>query len=421
MNTQEMRGGTHATRASDFPAAGNRKAPLAGEHHPLLLPALRGALVGCSYVFLASTYFSIAVNSLSMGLMAVLWLAIMVVERRWGVVRTSLDLFFLGFLAVQAVSTVFSSDPLQSLMLSKRVLLVGLVYFFASTVVREQQAKRLVAVLLGAAAAVATIGVVKLIVGNPEENIRLGIFQFYMTTSELMTIAAVLLFPFVIHPRTPRNIRWAALVALVPVSIALWATVTRGAYLAAACGLAFAAVMRNKMILIPLMLILIGVVVFAPPYIQSRISSIVDIHHPENASRLLMWKAGIDIFKDHPIVGVGDIDYGLLLDRYADPALPRVWGHLHNTPLQILTNYGVLGFVIIMGMFAGMFVAEGKIYAQYREQWFKGSFALGGMAVLVAFVITGLTEWSFGDQEVITLVWTTLGLVLSLKNAAATS
>jgi O-antigen ligase len=386
-----------------------------------VLPVLRTALVGCSYIFLASTYFSIAVNSLSMGLMAALWLGIMVVERRWEVVRTPLDFFFLGFLLAQGISTVFSSDPLQSLVLSKRVLLVGIVYFFSGTVVREPQAKRLVAVLLGTATIVATIGVVKLAASGPGEIVRLGIFQFYMTTSELMTIATVLLFPFVIHPRTPRSTRWLTLVALVPVSVALWATVTRGAYLAAACGLAFTAIVRNKKVLVPLILILIAVVVFAPPYVQNRISSIVDLTHPENASRLAMWKAGIEIFKDHPIVGVGDIDTGLLLDRYADPALPRVWGHLHNTPLQILVNYGALGFVLIMGMFVGMFAAEWKIYAHVREQWFKGSFALGAMAVLVAFFVNGLTEWSFGDQEVITLVWATLGLVLSLKNAATAS
>ena len=421
MNTQDPGGDLRSTGENDFPAGRNLNAFRAAENHPLLLPVLRTALVVCSCIFLASTYFSIAVNSLSMGLMAAFWLAIMVVERRWGVVRTPLDPFFFGFLVVQAVSTLFSSDPLQSLLLSKRVLLVGLVYFFASTVLREQQVKRLVAVLLGTATIVATIGVVKLIVGGPEENVRLGIFQFYMTTSELMTIATVLLFPFVIHPGTPRSTRWASLVALVPVSVALWATVTRGAYLAAACGLAFTAVVRNKKILVPLILILIVVVVFAPPYVQNRISSIVDLTHPENISRLMMWKAGIEIFKDHPIVGVGDIDTGLLLDRYADPSLPRVWGHLHNTPLQILVNYGALGFIVIMGMFVGMFTAEWKIYTHVREQWFKGSFALGAMAVLIAFFVNGLTEWSFGDQEVITLVWTTLGLVLSLKNAAASS
>ena len=398
------------------------KNTLAGRGHQTpVLPVLRAALTVCSYIFLASTYFSIAVNSLSIGLMSALWLGIMMGERRWGVVRTPLDLFFLGFLVVQAIATLCSSDPLQSLVLSKRVLLVGLVYFFASTVVYEQQAKRLVAVLLGTATIVAIIGVVKLLAGGPGENVRLGIFQFYMTTSELMTIATVLLFPFVLHPRTPRRTRWLTLVALVPVSIALWATVTRGAYLASACGLAFIAVVRNRKILIPLILLLIAVVVFAPPYVQSRIGSIVDLTHPENVSRLMMWKAGIEIFKDHPLVGVGDIDTGLLLDHYADPALLRVWGHLHNTPLQILVNYGALGFVVIMGMFAGMFTAEWKIYTHFREQWFKGSFALGAMAVLIAFFVNGLTEWSFGDQEVITLVWTTLGLVLSLKNTAGSS
>ena len=120
MNTHDPGGDLRSTGENDFPAGRNLNAFRAAENHPLLLPVLRTALVVCSCIFLASTYFSIAVNSLSMGLMAAFWLAIMVVERRWGVVRTPLDPFFFGFLVVQAVSTLFSSDPLQSLLLDRK-------------------------------------------------------------------------------------------------------------------------------------------------------------------------------------------------------------------------------------------------------------------------------------------------------------
>jgi O-antigen ligase len=196
--------------------------------------------------------------------------------------------------------------------------------------------------------------------------------------------------------------------------ISLFATVTRGAYLAVVSGIGFIAIVRNRRILIPLIVAMVLVIVFAPPYMESRIKSIFDPHHPENVSRIELWKTGIRVFKDHPLVGAGDIDYGTLIDRYADPGLPREWGHFHNTPIQILVNYGILGFAALMVLFVKMFSTEWKIFRRVRNDWFTGSFALGSLAALIGFFVMGLTEWSFGDQEVVTLIWTTLGIVLSM-------
>lgn len=374
--------------------------------------------VGGAYVFLASTYISIAVNSLSMGLMAAALLGTALTERKWPVARTPFDFYFLGFVIIQTISTLFSSDPLQSLILSKRVLLVGLVYFFATIVNTEGKARNLVTVLLGTATVVALLGVLKLATGGPGDNTRLNIFQFYMTTSELLTTATLLLFPFAIHPITPRKVRLLAIFALIPVLISLWATVTRGAYLAAISGLVFVAIVRNRRLLLPIGVGITILFFFAPTYVRNRVESIIDVNHPENIARVELWKAGIKIFKDHPIVGVGDIDTGHLIDQYADPSLPRIWGHLHNTPLQLLVNYGILGFVALIGMFVKIFSVEWEIFSRVKNSWFEGSFALGTLAALVAFFVSGLTEWTFGDQEVITLVWSTLGILLGIARLA---
>ena len=419
MTNPDIGGEPHSAQGGSVPLGLHSASPaepvvLHTEERTPILRRLHAVMLAASAIFLVSTFVSIAVNSLSMGLMALTWIAIMIIERRWRIVRTPLDLFFLGFVCVHAVSTVFSADPLQSLVLAKRLLLIGLVYFFASELTTTRLTQRMVAVLLGTAATVATIGVGKIVLGGPGENVRLGIFQFYMTTSELLTIAILLVFPFIIHPGTPRRLRWLAVVASLPILISLWATVTRGAYLAAATGLLFIALVRNRKFIVPLLLILAATVLFAPPYIESRIKSIIDPGHPENVSRIALWKAGIEIFKDHPVVGVGDIDLGTLIDQYADPGLPRVWGHLHNVPLQILVNFGLLGFVVVMGMLVKMFTTEWRVYRRVKERWFEGSLALGTAAAFIGFCVNGLTEWSFGDQEVITLIWTTLGMVLSL-------
>ncbi|MEW6510602.1 MAG: O-antigen ligase family protein [Bacteroidota bacterium] len=385
--------------------------PASGPPGRRVLPAL---LTGVSWVFLASVFVSIAVNSLALGLMAVCWLLLMIAQRRWSVVATPLDYAFLGYVAAEAVATVCSVRWEESLFVSRRVLLIGIVYFFASRLESLPALRRTVGVLLGSSAAVALMGILKLLTGGPGENTRLGIFQFYMTTAELMMIALLLAVPFALHPGTPKSFRIAALTAAGLMAITLYATVTRGAYLAAAAGLVCIAAVRDKRLLVPILILCVVLVLFAPPYVEQRLLSIVDIHHPENASRLMLWSAGLRIFADHPVVGVGDIDLGDLLRRYADPGYGGEWGHLHNVALQILVTLGTLGGVAATAMFGMIAVTEWRVYRAVRDDWFAGSVALGSLAAFVGFQVNGLTEWSFGDQEVATLFWVTVGLSLAV-------
>ena len=376
------------------------------------------ALIITATIFVSSIFFSIAVNSIALVLMGGAWLGIMVACRRNLVTSTPIDWFFLAYVAAELLSTLFSVRPEQSLLFSKRVLLIAIVYFFGSMTTSRQTARWYISVLLGSPAILALIGTFKLILADPDTTRRLGIFQFYMTTSELMMGAALLFIPFVIHPKTPANVRWVCAICLVPIIISLYATVTRGAYLAAAAGIIFIAFARSKKLLVPLLVLIILLFLFAPPYVQDRLRSIVDINHPENASRLMLWKAGLRIFADHPIVGVGDIDLHDLFVQYIPPGPDISWGHEHNVLLQILVTLGALGFIAVVALFVRILVAEWRIYRKVKDDWLAGSFALGSLAVFVGIQIMGLTEWSFGDQEVALLLWTSLGLSLALGKLA---
>jgi len=259
--------------------------------------------------------------------------------------------------------------------------------------------------------------VVKVILGMIDTNQRLGVFQFYMTTAGVMMVAALLLIPFVVHPATPGRVRLWAILALLPVLISLYATVTRGAYLAVFAGAIAIAVIRNRRLLIPLGAIVALTIIFAPPFVESRIRSIVDLQHPENASRLMVWTASTRIIADYPILGVGDIDLGALFRKYAPPGYLDLWGHAHNNVLQFLATLGVVGFAAVFWMFVRMWTAAWRVRRDMRDEWFAGSVALGSLAVFVGVQVHGLTEWSFGDQEVAVLLWTSLGLVMAVARS----
>ncbi len=376
----------------------------------------RNGMLGAMFVFVASTYFSIAVNSIALGLMAICWIGWMISRHAWDVRSTPLDYFFLAYVLAELLSLAFSLNRPQAFLFSKRLLLIGIVYFCASQIREELTARRVLGVLLGAATVVSVIGVLILLFSKHQEVFRLGIFQFYMTTAELMMIAGLLIVPFLLHPGTPVRVKLIGLLALAPILVSLYATVTRGAYVAMFAGVLFIALVRYKWLVIPLALLAVATVLFAPPYVHDRIASIVDPNHPDNVSRLMMWTAGWRIFMDHPFVGVGDIDLGMLMRQYADPGYPGLWGHMHNIAMQFLVTLGIVGAAAVAALFVKIARVEWRIYKSVRGEWFSGSLVLGSLAVFVGFQVNGLTEWSFGDQEVVILLWLTLGLSLAVAN-----
>lgn len=370
-------------------------------------------------IFLASIFFSIAVNSISLGLMGILWLILLLSRRSWKELATPLDWFFLAYVFAELLSSALSINQGQSFFNARRLLLIGIVYFFASNLRDRKDLHRSFSILEGAAILVACLGVVKLLIGGEEDNGRLGIFQFYMTTAGLMTCAALFVLPVALHKGTPRRDRLASILGLVPLLIVLYATVTRGAYMAFIAGAILVVLVKDWRLIVPLLVLVVVTIVLAPPFVAGRIQSIVDPHHPENVMRIFIWTAGWRIFAHWPVVGVGDIDLGDLLRQFADPGYLGLWGHTHNVLLQFLVTLGVLGTIAVGALFVRLVVVEWRIYRRTQGDWLFSSVALGGLAVFTAVMVHGLTEWTFGDQEIALFLWTTLGFTLAAGRLAS--
>ena len=143
---------------------------------------------------------------------------------------------------------------------------------------------------------------------------------------------------------------------------------------------------------------------------RNRLASIYDPYHETNIERINIWRTGFKILADNPLFGVGDIDLGKLYAQYKDKYLKENFGHMHNNFVHLLVILGVIGFTVVMFMLFKIFQLHLKIYRIVKDIPFVSSYALGVTAAFVGFLFSGLGEWNFGDQEIITMVWFTLGL-----------
>ena len=77
------------------------------------------------------------------------------------------------------------------------------------------------------------------------------------------------------------------------------------------------------------------------------------------------------------------------------------------------TNPVRVGTIAVGALFVRLVVVEWRIYRRLRDDWLGSSVALGGLAVFAAIMVQGLTEWTFGDQEIALFLWTTVGFALA--------
>lgn len=149
----------------------------------------------------------------------------------------------------------------------------------------------------------------------------------------------------------------------------------------------------------------------------SRIASIFNPYLPANANRIALWRAGINMFLDHPILGVGDIDLAKLYRQYKRPEDKEIQGHLHNNYFHFIAIGGVVGFVSVMLLLIKIFLFLLNVVKKFQPDSFEHTLALGFIGVFVSFIISGLTEWNFGDHEIITFIWFVVGMSISLKRS----
>jgi O-antigen ligase len=371
-------------------------------------------------MFLLCSAFSIALSEIGYFSALVLWLAKSIALKKFPSPRTPLDRFFLAYAAAEMLATMFAHDKLYSLLyLQRRLLLLPIAYILLGNLNTLKDVKILFGAMIISAFAVSLLGLQDFFLNFSEYwhfQRRLSEFQMYMTAGGIMMVIVLMLLPFVIHPKTPRKVRILFSLAIVPMLVNLMFTFTRSSWLGFIAGAVIIGLFRSKKLLIPLVVIIVAIVLLAPPEIKGRIYSIVDPHHPSNAPRVHMWETGLKIFRDYPVFGIGDVGVETVWDRYSDPAWAPE-GHLHNNLIMWLATIGIVGFSALVALFVKLWMVVRRIAKRHAGDWFVSSIALGGLAMMAGFHINGLFEWNFGDAEIITLVWAIVGLILASEKA----
>jgi putative inorganic carbon (HCO3(-)) transporter len=314
--------------------------------------------------------------------------------------------FFLASILASATAT----DPWLSLEDLRNVFEPAFFFLLVNHIKDAQRATTFSSILIVAATVMAAYGLTQSIAAGASFRVH-GTMSIYMTFAGILMLSSlVVLAQLLFLPRS--RWFWGLVGSLMVLVAALVMTHTRGAWMGFAAGGALLAGCRQKRLLLALPVVAVVIFLASPEPVRARIRSIVDPQDVTARERLYMWGSGVQIIRDQPWTGVGINGVKGVYQAYKHPdAVREQRGHLHNNLLQIAAERGLIGLTCWLWIWVAFYQQAWKIFRGLAPHNLRGlALVVSSLAGVTGFHVAGVFEFTFGDAEVIMLVYVLMAL-----------
>lgn len=312
------------------------------------------------------------------------------------------------------VSLLLAASPALGLPQVRKFYIFFILLLGYSVLGHFRHSDLLAKLLFAAASLAAVVGVVEFVSAYFRlRNESLGFYSAYvlgritgfmghwMTFSGQEMLVLMLLVAWLVSGR--RQVwAWAAAGAIV---VVLLLAFTRGVWLGCLAGIVYLLWRKHRRWLVALPAAGLLLYLVSPAWLQMRARSIFTNQDDNSVqARLLMWRAGLAMVWDRPVLGVGPDGVKYEFERYRPDAYkPPAWyGHLHSNYLQIAAERGLPGLAAFLWL---MVVAlRDQLGLARRGTPSRGYLAHGAAAATIALLVSGFFEYNFGDSEV-AMLW----------------
>ena len=234
-----------------------------------------------------------------------------------------------------------------------------------------------------------------------------GPFSIYMTFGGVLFIGVLFFLAYLAN--VPWRRAWWMLPGAAVTLTALAFTYSRNAWLGLAAGaLGLVVTARRTLALVAVLAVILAAgAVAMPGQVAERVRSTVNLEDETLRDRVAMWRAGLSMIADHPLLGVGPGEVRAWYQHYRRPeAIRPSTGHLHNSPIQIAAERGLPALGAWVWLWV-MFFQEGwRILLRVgREAPVRRALVCASLAGVAGFLVAGLFEHNFGDAEVAMVVY----------------
>ena len=249
-----------------------------------------------------------------------------------------------------------------------------------------------------------------------------GFYDHYVTYADVLVQIGLLVWGlFAVCPQQRMKMKTLLGLVVVASACALWLTLTRAAMASflAGCLLVVFIASRWRVRWAVVGLVIVAVVAGGFLLRQGRGLTWVDLKSPEAQYRLLMWKDGLRLIREHPLWGVG-MDSIMVRWREWNLEAYRIFplhSHFHSTPLQIAVERGLLTLLAWLWLLAEYIRVLFRLSkATAGEQWYSRGLKLGLLGAAFGFLLGSLVDYNWGDSEVVMIFWMFVGWAVALDS-----
>lgn len=362
-----------------------------------------------------SVSFSIALSSIAFGIWGGLWIISLFISREnreeFWILKyfNPVNFFILLYIVFEIISRIFAIYPDGAVTGLKRMFLFLIFYV---SILKFDSLESLLRSFLIILVINAGISIYEIAVFIPQflreapqigvSEVRLREFSYPLTSGQIKMMLFLAAFPLLFAVDFKFFKRKYVILLLIPIFISMLITQSRNVYLALFICLLLFGIFYSWRFLVFYLVIIILAGLLLPKEFLDRTKSIVDPNHPSNEIRITMWNTGIKMFLDRPFTGVGDNKIMEIYEMYREPTIAAESSHLHSNIMMILVTTGIFGFISYLGFMISLLISNLRFMRRQKDLVLK-TLTWGSIMVLIGFNIAGLTEWSFGDQEVVTV------------------
>jgi len=379
---------------------------------------MRGSLI--SYLLVMTIPHTAALRSVLMAAGILGLITRSIITKKFPIPTTPLDIPILIYAGIIIFKSVVSVDPHYSLSALRKEFFYQILFFYltVSAMSSPRYTRRVLFMLMATVTLVAGVGLFGYITG---EMIKEGRATSFFNSFGLAAFFTSMVMPVTLS-RFLCTKGWRRTVAFLVLFLCLGfmlVTMSRGAWISSLMAVMMLAALKDRRMLVLLLIGVISAPWFLPPDIIERATSITKVFSLEEndtfGDRIWMWRSAIQMIKDRPILGAG---YGnrvfqrMYPDYMYSQSSGMIFENAHNLYLQILIETGIAGllsFLSILGVIFWM------IFSQFRKKPLPmiESQLLGIAGSFAVFLIFSFTTFRY-ENEVGILFWILAGCVVSL-------
>jgi O-antigen ligase len=314
------------------------------------------------------------------------------------------------FYLASVLASATAADPWLSFKDLRNIFEPAFFFLLVNHVSGDERAATFSYILIAAATLMAVYGLMQSMAEGAAFRVH-GTMSIYMTFAGILMLSAlVVMAQLLFFPRG--RWFWGLVGSLALLIAALVMTHTRGAWIGFAAGAALILGCRQKRLLLALPVVAVAVFLAAPEAVRVRIRSIIDPQDVTARERLYMWGSGVQIVRDHPWTGVGINGVKSVYQAYKHPnAVRDQRAHLHSNLFQIAAERGLIGVACWLWIWVAFYGQAWTIFRLRGPDTPRASaLVVGSLASITGFHVAGLFEFTFGDSEVIMLVYFLMAL-----------